>query len=127
MTRSPPQLRIALAWLLARVHGMPTRPWVLFAAIVFAAAVFGAGHLPLAARLVPLTSDVVARVIAYNALGGLVFGWLYWKRGLEHAMLAHFCPTSCCTPPRRCSRPEPRLSRDTGTRGSVRHPLETRS
>ena len=54
------------------------------------ALVFGAGHLPMAAKLVPLTAGVVARVVAYNALAGLVFGWLYWKRGLEHAMLAHF-------------------------------------
>ena len=25
-----------------------------------------------------------------NDLAGLAFGWLYWKRGLESAMLAHF-------------------------------------
>jgi hypothetical protein len=25
-----------------------------------------------------------------NGLGGLAFGWLYWKRGLESAMMAHF-------------------------------------
>ena len=52
---------------------------------------FGAGHLPMAAKLAPLTAGVVARVVAYNAFAGFVFGWLYWKRGLEHAMLAHFC------------------------------------
>jgi membrane protease YdiL (CAAX protease family) len=30
------------------------------------------------------------RTIALNAVGGLVFGWLYWKRGIEMAMLGHF-------------------------------------
>jgi len=25
-----------------------------------------------------------------NGLGGLAFGWLYWKQGLESAMMAHF-------------------------------------
>jgi len=25
-----------------------------------------------------------------NGLGGLAFGWLYWKQGLESAMIAHF-------------------------------------
>jgi membrane protease YdiL (CAAX protease family) len=25
-----------------------------------------------------------------NGLGGLAFGWLYWKRGLESAIMAHF-------------------------------------
>jgi len=28
--------------------------------------------------------------VVYNTIGGVVFGWLYWKHGLEHAMLAHF-------------------------------------
>jgi hypothetical protein len=78
------------AWLLSRLAGKQAKPWVMIAAIVLAALVFGAGHLPMAAKLVPLTAGVVARVVAYNALAGLVFGWLYWKRGLEHAMLAHF-------------------------------------
>ena len=80
-----------VAWLLARVTGGKPRPWVMVSAIVIAALLFGVGHLPMAAQLVPLTTAIVAKVIVYNALGGLVFGWLYWKRGLEHAMLAHFC------------------------------------
>lgn len=80
-----------LAWLLSRFAGKQARPWLMIVAIVLAALVFGIGHLPMAAKLVPLTLGVVARVVAYNALAGLVFGWLYWKRGLEHAMLAHLC------------------------------------
>lgn len=89
------QLRVFVmglfAWLLSRFAGRQARPWVMIAALVLAALLFGAGHLPMAAKLVPLTFGVVVRVIAYNALAGLVFGWLYWKRGLEHAMLAHLC------------------------------------
>jgi len=30
------------------------------------------------------------RVVVHNAIGRVVFGWLYWKHGLEHAMPAHF-------------------------------------
>lgn len=80
-----------VAWLLGRFCDGQAKPWVMPAAIAFAAIAFGAGHLPMAAQLAPLTFGLVARVIACNALGGLVFGWLYWKRGIEHAMLAHFC------------------------------------
>lgn len=80
-----------LAWLLARTTGGTPRAWVMLVALVAAAVLFGAGHLPLAAELGPLTATTVTRVVAYNALLGLVFGALYWKRGLEHAMLAHFC------------------------------------
>lgn len=79
------------AWLMSRLFGGAARPWILPAAILVAALLFGAGHLPMAAQLAPLSAGVVARVVAYNALAGLAFGWLYWKHGLEHAMLAHFC------------------------------------
>jgi membrane protease YdiL (CAAX protease family) len=51
---------------------------------------FGAGHLPLAARLAPLTPQLVTVVIALNGIAALPFGYLYWSRGLEAAMLAHF-------------------------------------
>lgn len=78
------------AWLLSRFTGGHAYPWIMFAAIVIAAVAFGAGHLPMAAQLGPLTFGVVSRVVVYNAIGGLVFGWLYWKHGFEHAMLAHF-------------------------------------
>jgi membrane protease YdiL (CAAX protease family) len=27
--------------------------------------------------------------VALNAIGGIVFGWLYWRRSLEAAMVAH--------------------------------------
>jgi membrane protease YdiL (CAAX protease family) len=32
----------------------------------------------------------VLRAIVLNGIGGLVFGWLYWKKGLEYAIAAHF-------------------------------------
>jgi membrane protease YdiL (CAAX protease family) len=32
----------------------------------------------------------VITVISLNALVAVGFGYLYWKRGLESAMLAHF-------------------------------------
>ena len=60
------------------------------AAIAISAIVFGLGHLPLARVLSPtVTAPVVAYVIIGNALFGLVAGYLYWRRGLESAMIAH--------------------------------------
>jgi len=46
--------------------------------------------LPATALLVPLTQLVITRAIILNGLVGIVFGWLYWKRGLEAAMVSHF-------------------------------------
>ena len=60
------------------------------AAIFISAAVFGAGHLPVAFLVVPeATLALVAYVILANAAFGILAGYLYWKRGLEAAIVAH--------------------------------------
>jgi membrane protease YdiL (CAAX protease family) len=63
---------------------------VFWVANILAAILFGLGHLPTTAALVPLTSLVIARAVVLNGLLGIVWGWLYWKRGLEAAMISHF-------------------------------------
>ncbi|MBC7879227.1 MAG: CPBP family intramembrane metalloprotease [Anaerolineales bacterium] len=63
---------------------------ILWIANILAAILFGVGHLPAASLILPLTTLFVIRVILLNAIGGIVFGWLYQTRGLESAMLAHF-------------------------------------
>jgi membrane protease YdiL (CAAX protease family) len=37
-----------------------------------------------------ITPLVVIRAIILNGIAGVAFGWLYWKMGLESAMLSHF-------------------------------------
>jgi hypothetical protein len=81
-----------LAWagwrLVQGRRGAPRAP-VMWAAIVLTAIVFGLGHLPAVASVVALTPVVVTRTVLLNALGGIVFGWLFWRRSLEAAMVAH--------------------------------------
>lgn len=69
--------------------GKPTSA-VFWIANILAAVLFGLGHLPATAALVPLTPLVIARAVVLNGLLGVVWGWLYWKRGLEAAMISHF-------------------------------------
>jgi membrane protease YdiL (CAAX protease family) len=69
--------------------GKPTQA-VFWIANILAAVLFGLGHLPTTALLVPLTPLVIARAILLNGLIGVACGWLYWKRGLESAMISHF-------------------------------------
>jgi membrane protease YdiL (CAAX protease family) len=71
------------------VEGKPTAA-VIWIANILAAILFGLGHLPALVPLVPLTPLVIARAVVLNGLLGIVFGWLYWKRGLEAAMISHF-------------------------------------
>jgi membrane protease YdiL (CAAX protease family) len=69
--------------------GRPTSA-VVWIANILAAVLFGLGHLPATALLIPLTPLVVVRAVVLNGLLGIVFGWLYWKRGLESAIVSHF-------------------------------------
>ncbi len=83
-----------LAWLgrfvSRKPDGNPTTA-VLWIANVLAAILFGLGHLPATAALVPaLTPLIVLRAIVLNGLAGIAFGYLYFTRGLESAMISHF-------------------------------------
>lgn len=69
--------------------GRPTLA-VLWIANILAAVLFGLGHLPATAGLVPLTGLVVTRALVLNGLIGVGFGYLYFKHGLESAMISHF-------------------------------------
>jgi membrane protease YdiL (CAAX protease family) len=82
-----------IAWLGSFVsktaEGKPTSV-VYWIAIILAAILFGLGHLPATANILPLTPLVITRAILLNGVAGVAFGWLYWKRGLESAIVAHF-------------------------------------
>lgn len=71
-----------------RGQGTP-RSGVIWASIVVSALLFGIGHLPAMASVAGMTPLIIFRTILLNALGGLLFGWLYWRRSLEVAMVAH--------------------------------------
>jgi membrane protease YdiL (CAAX protease family) len=42
------------------------------------------------AQFMPITPIVVIRAIVLNGILGILYGWLYWHRGLESAMITHF-------------------------------------
>jgi hypothetical protein len=63
---------------------------LVWVAIAASALLFGAGHLPVAHFLIgSLNVPIVLFVVGLNAAFGFLFGWLYWRRGLESAMVAH--------------------------------------
>ena len=82
-----------LAWLgkfiSKTADGKPTNG-VFWTANILAAALFGLGHLPATALLIPLTPLVILRAVVLNGFVGIACGWLYQTRGLESAMIAHF-------------------------------------
>ena len=60
------------------------------AGILLSAFIFGLGHLPVAVTLLgQVTAAIVLFVIVANSAFGIVTGYLYWKYGLESAIIAH--------------------------------------
>ena len=57
---------------------------------IFVAILFGLGHLPSASLFMAITPLVVVAALLLNGIAGIAFGYLYRKRGLESAMIAHF-------------------------------------
>ena len=81
-----------LGWLVWSVAGRPERlsAWTFWAAIVCAAGLFASGHLPALFFLLPHPPTwLVALALAANFVPGVFFGWLFWRQGLEAAMMAH--------------------------------------
>ncbi len=82
-----------LVWVASRVlqrgQGEPKAVYVV-GAILLAAVLFGVGHLPIASMLNGgLTVPLTIYVITANSIFGIAAGFLYWRRGLEAAMIAH--------------------------------------
>jgi CAAX amino terminal protease family. len=86
-------LMTLLVWIFFKIKktedGKPTKAGI-WLAIVLAAIIFGIGHLPAVMTITTLSPMVVVRTLVLNGVGGIIFGWLYWKKGLESAMISHF-------------------------------------
>jgi membrane protease YdiL (CAAX protease family) len=84
-----------VVWCVLRVQRRGTggrqqlSPAAAWTGIVVASTVFAVGHLPALAQSVELSAPIVARTLALNLLAGIAYGWLFWRRSLETAMLAH--------------------------------------
>lgn len=95
-----------VVWLVARLSGRRARtgagtgampdggsglpgPGAAWTGILVAALLFGAGHLPAVALLADLTPALVLRTVGLNMIGGILYGWLFWRRNLESAIAAH--------------------------------------
>jgi len=81
-----------LLWGLLRVFAKNSGRSNLVAsvAIALSALVFGLGHLPATKVFVGyLDGEIVLYIVGMNWLFGCLFGWLYFKSGIEASMIAH--------------------------------------
>lgn len=86
-------LMTLIVWILFKIKktsdGKPTTIGI-WIAIVVSALAFGYGHLPVTGTITTITPLIIIRALLLNGIAGIIFGWLYWKKGLESAMISHF-------------------------------------
>jgi hypothetical protein len=82
-----------LLWLfrtIGREQSPQASPIIFWIANLIVAGLFALGHVPAAKIFLQLTPLVIVALFTLNGCASLLFGYLYWKRGLEAAMVAHF-------------------------------------
>lgn len=78
------------AWRLFQQGQQQPKSRYFVGAILISSIVFSVGHLPVAFMLLPeVTLALILFVIVANSIFGLIAGYLFWKNGLESAMIAH--------------------------------------
>ncbi len=74
-------------WLAVKVLPSTAAAWT---SIAVASLLFALGHLPAVfAVIAEPSATLYAYILLGNMVGGMIFGWLYWKKGLEAAMIGH--------------------------------------
>lgn len=74
-------------WILNKLHLNKISVW---ASIIISGIIFGLGHLGITSDMTTITFDVILRAVLLNGSLSIIYGYLYWKKGIESAMIAHF-------------------------------------
>ncbi|MEK6481965.1 CPBP family intramembrane glutamic endopeptidase [Catalinimonas sp. 4WD22] len=78
-----------IVWVASKIAGR-TKPIVYWSGILLAAVIFAFGHFPVVFQSVESPSSMLlSYILLGNSVGGIIFGWVYWKKGLESAFVAH--------------------------------------
>lgn len=82
-------LMTLIVWICSKLF-KGTKPAIYWIGIVLSALLFAIGHFPVVFNTIDVPSTVIlSYVLIGNTIGGLILGWLYWKKGLESAFIAH--------------------------------------
>ncbi|AZV42734.1 CPBP family glutamic-type intramembrane protease [Peribacillus asahii] len=82
-------LLIWIMWKVFQRSKSAPSPAIFWISIIISSTLFALGHLGVNMLAAPLTPLILTRMLFLNGIGGIVFGWLYWKKGLEIAMVSH--------------------------------------
>lgn len=76
-----------LCWLFSKCRLKDSGYWL---SIIITGIIFGLGHIGITSSMTDITFDVILRAVLLNGSLSIIYGVLYWKRGFESAMIAHF-------------------------------------
>lgn len=83
-------LTVFVAWQVIQKGKSAPQARCYIIGMLISSIVFGLGHLPIAFMLSPkITFGLIAYIILGNSVFGIIAGYLYWKKGLEAAIIAH--------------------------------------
>jgi membrane protease YdiL (CAAX protease family) len=78
-----------LVWLIFKIRRKLSR-FTYYSGIILSAFIFAAAHLPVVFQSVGSPSaGLIFYIMLGNSIGGIIFGWIYWKKGLEAAFISH--------------------------------------
>ena len=79
----------SLIWAIFKISSVP-KPFGYWTGIILSSIIYWALQLPFICMLAGTSSaSLIIYVLSINISGGMVFGWLFWKKGLAVAILAH--------------------------------------
>lgn len=78
------------AWRLFERDAREPTTKLAWCSIILSALAFGALHLPVVFALAEeITSSLIVYIVGANSVFGMLFGYLFWRYGLEASMIAH--------------------------------------
>lgn len=82
-------LMTLIVWIFSKI--LKNKKDVIFwLGISVAAIIFALGHFPIVYQSINNpSSGLLSYILIGNSIGGVIFGFLYWKKGLESAFIAH--------------------------------------
>lgn len=85
-------LMTLICWIGTRLsgHSLSAISWrTAWTGIALSTIVFALSHLPAATQTSDLNAVSIVRIILLNTIAGWGLGWIYWRRSLESAFVAH--------------------------------------
>ena len=84
-------LMTILVWFASKIFNQESPgPTIIWSALILVSLLFGMAHFPHLASYDSATPTGIFGTLFGNVIVSIFYGWLYWKRGLLSAIIAHF-------------------------------------